>query len=163
VCYDDLEMLRNWRNSNFVNKRMVSNEYITKEMQEKWFDKINNDSNYYFIAEYKNEKVGVINVSHIDKNSGEGAIYLASDKFEDSSIVARMVLCFNDFVFDELKLDFIFSFVKKDNKKAITSTIAQGGVVNNEKTTADYVHFTIAKDNYKNKTKKIRIILNKLP
>ncbi len=141
---------------------MVSNEYITKEMQEKWFDEINNELNYYFIGEYKNEKVGVINIRNIIENSGEGAIYLASEKFEESSIVARMILCFNDFVFDDLNLNFIFSHVKRDNKKAISSTIAQGGIVNEEKSTADYVYFTISRDNYKNKTKKIRKILNKI-
>lgn len=162
VCYSDLELLRNWRNSDFVNKRMVSNEYITKEMQEKWFHEINNKFNYYFIGEYKNEKVGVISIRNIQDNCGEGAIYLASEKFEDSSIVARMILCFNDFVFDELNLEFICSHVKRDNKKAISSTIAQGGIVDDLKSTSDYVYFKISRDNYKNKTKKIRKILNKV-
>lgn len=162
VSYSDLELLRNWRNSDFVNKRMVSNEYITKEMQEKWFHEINNKFNYYFIGEYKNEKVGVICIRNVLDNSGEGAIYLASEKFEDTSIVARMILCFNDFVFDELNLEFICSHVKRDNKKAISSTIAQGGIVDDLKSTYDYVYFKISRDNYKNKTKKIRKILNKI-
>ena len=141
---------------------MVSNEYITKEMQEKWFNENNNDFNYYFIAEYKNAKVGVITIKNIVENSGEGAIFLASEKFEDSSIVARMILSFNDFVFDELNLEFICSHVKRENKKAISSTIAQGGIEDELKSNSDYIYFTISRDNYRSKTNKIRKILNRI-
>jgi RimJ/RimL family protein N-acetyltransferase len=161
VRFGDLEMLRNWRNSDFVSKRMVSNEYITNEMQIKWFESINNEYNYFFIAEFNNEKIGVISIKNIENKSAEGGIYLASDKFENTSVVARMVLCFNDFVFDVLKLEYLCSHVKRDNKKAISSTLAQGGIEDCEKSTESYVYFKLTKDSYKIKTKKIREILNK--
>jgi RimJ/RimL family protein N-acetyltransferase len=160
VKFEDIETLRTWRNSDYVNQRMVINEYITKEMQEKWFESINNEFNYYFIGEYNNEKVGVISIKNINNNSGEGAIYLASEKYENTSVVARIVLCFNDFIFDELKLDFIYSHVKRDNKKAITSTFAQGGIEEVDKSNLEYIHFRLYKENYINKTQKIRKILN---
>jgi len=162
VGFNDLELLRGWRNSDYVNKRMVFTEFITKEMQEKWFESINNDFNYYFIAEFNNESVGVINIKNINNNVGEGAIYLASDKFENTHIVARMVLCFNDYVFDELKLDLICSHVKRDNAKAISSTIGQGGIEEKKKSTPEYIYFKIKRENYINKTIKLRNILNKL-
>lgn len=162
VQFDDLELIRSWRNSDYVNKMMVVNEYITTPMQEKWFSSINNDLNYYFIAEFNEEKVGVINVKNINNNSGEGGIYLASEKYENTSVVARIVLCFNDFIFDELKLDFICSHVKRNNIKAIASTIAQGGTVEIDNSTAEYIYFRLYRENYFNKTKKIRQILNKI-
>ena len=162
VQFGDLELIRTWRNSDYVNKRMVMNEYITTEMQEKWFLGINNDFNYYFIAEFNEEKVGVINVRNIIDNSGEGGIYLASEKYENTSVVARIVLCFNDFVFEELKLDFMCSHVKRDNTKAIASTIAQGGTEYIYKSNSEYIYFKLYKENYLNSTKKIRQILNKI-
>lgn len=161
ICYDDLELLRTWRNSDYVNKRMVFNEYISKEMQEKWFESIDNKYNYYFIAEFNNEKVGVINIKNINNNYGEGAIYLASEKYENTGIVARIVMCFNDFVFEDLKLNYICSHVKRDNIKAINSSIAQGCVEDKEKSTSNFIYFTLDKTSYNNKTKKIRKILNK--
>lgn len=163
VQFDDLELIRTWRNSDYVSKRMVVNEYITSQMQEKWFSSINNELNYHFIAEYKNEKVGVISIKNINNNSGEGAIYLASEKYENTSVVPRIVLCFNDFIFDELKLDYICSHVKRDNTKAIASTIAQGGKEDIEKSTPEFIYFRLYKESYFNKTKKIRQILNKIP
>lgn len=157
----DLEILRNWRNSDFVNSRMIANDYITSEMQARWFESINNDQNYYFIAEYKDEKVGLIHVKNIKDNNGEGGIFLASEKYENADVVPRMVLCFNDFVFDDLKLDFIYSQIRADNKKAISSSIAQGCVINEEKSTLEILSFLLLPENYQKKTKKIRLILNK--
>ncbi len=157
----NLELLRNWRNSEYVNSRMIYTEFITEEMQKKWFESINNDKNYYFIAEYNNEKVGVIHVKNIKNNAGEGGIYLSSEKYENTDIVARMVLCFNDFIFDELKLDHIYSQVRRDNKKAINSSIGQGCVENEEKSSKDVIWFILKSENYLNKTKRIREILNK--
>ncbi len=162
VSYDDLELIRNWRNSEYVNRRMVSNKFITKEDQLKWFDKINNNSNYYFIGNFNNEKIGVVSISNIINNSGEGAIYLSNEKFEDSGIVARLILCFNDFVFDHLNLESICSHVKRDNIKAISSTIAQGGVIDEDKTTPEYIYFKITRSSYRNKTERIRKILTKI-
>ena len=155
-----LELLRKWRNSDYVNSRMIFNDYITSEMQENWFKTINNDQNYYFIAEFNNQKVGVIHVKDIKDNAGEGGIYLASEEFENSDVVPRMIMAFNDFIFDELKLDYIYSQVKRDNKKAISSSIAQGCIENDQKSSENVISFILKPDNYYNKTKKIRKILN---
>jgi RimJ/RimL family protein N-acetyltransferase len=157
----DLELIRNWRNSNYVNSRMLATDYITEEMQKKWFHLIDNEKNYYFIALYNNEKVGLMHVKNIENNNGEGGIFLASDNFENSDVVPRMIMCFNDFIFEDLKLDFIYSQVKSDNKKAINSSIAQGCVINEEKTTNEVVSFLLYPENYYKKTKKIKLILNK--
>ena len=162
VCIDDLEKLRTWRNSEYVNKRMVSNEYITMEMQEMWFKSVSSNLNYYFIASFNGEELAVISIKNISNNAGEGAIYLVSDKFENTGVVARIVMCFNDFVFDKLELDFICSHVKRDNSKAISSTIAQGGIEVEEKSTHEFIHFIVKKDSYFLKTKKLRDILIKI-
>ncbi len=157
----DLEQLRTWRNSDYVSKRMIFNEHITEEMQKKWFDSVNNNQNYYFIATFENEKVGVIHLKNIENNIGEGGIYLANEKFENTSVVARMVLCFNDFVFDDLKIDHIYSHVKRDNKKAISSSIAQGCEENKEKSTDEVIYFEMKPENYHHKTIKLKKILSK--
>ena len=156
-----IEMIRGWRNSEYVNSKMIVNEYITEYMQKKWFESINNLQNYYFITEYNGVFIGVINVKNIIDNVGEGGIFLSSDKFENTDVVARMILCFNDYIFDEIKLDYIYSRVKRDNKKAISSSIAQGCVVDQEKSTKDEIAFILLPDNYNNKTQKIKKILNK--
>lgn len=156
-----LELLRNWRNSDYVNRNMIATNHITEEMQKNWFKTINNDQNYYFIAEYNNEKIGLIHVKNIINNNGEGGIFMASENFENADLVPRMILCFNDFIFEDLKLDYIYSQVKKQNKKAISSSIAQGCVINEEKDNTEIVNFILKPENYYKKTSKIKTILNK--
>ncbi|MFC6876152.1 GNAT family N-acetyltransferase [Flavobacterium myungsuense] len=161
VDKNHLEMLRNWRNSEFVSSKMLYTDFITEEMQQKWFETINNNQNYYFVANYNNVSVGLINVKNIIDNVGEGGIYLASSDFENTDIVARIVLCFNDYIFDDLKLDHIYSQVKATNQKAISSSIAQGCIKNEEKSTDEVVFFILKPENYRKKTLKIKEILNR--
>ena len=49
VTKNDLELLRYWRNQQYIRDTMQFKEYITPDMQKSWFEKINNKSNYYFI------------------------------------------------------------------------------------------------------------------
>ena len=66
LTIDDIELVRNWRNSQQINQYMAFRDYITPEMQVAWFHSINNMNNLYFIIEYKNEKVGVFNGKDIN-------------------------------------------------------------------------------------------------
>jgi UDP-4-amino-4,6-dideoxy-N-acetyl-beta-L-altrosamine N-acetyltransferase len=157
-----LELMRNWRNSDYVSNRMIYTKYITEEEQKNWFEKINNDSNYYFVAEFNNEPVGVIHVKDIVNGVGEGGIFLVNNSYENQDIVPRMVACFNDFIFDELKLDHIYSKVRKDNHKAIAMSLAQGCTYDesgNEE--EEYSKFLLFPENYQEKFKKIKKILNR--
>lgn len=156
-----LEMIRGWRNSDYVNSRMIYKDYITEEMQKKWYDTINNNQNYYFVAEYNNDFVGVMHVKNIVNNAGEGGIYLASDKFENTDVVARMILCFNDFIFDELNLSYIYSQVQADNTKALSSSKSQGCIVDTVKSTKEITAFVLLPENYKSRTIKIKNILSR--
>ena len=60
---EDIEMLRQWRNSPQIQQFMEYREEITAEMQKKWFDSINNVNNFYFIIHFEGQKIGLINTS----------------------------------------------------------------------------------------------------
>jgi hypothetical protein len=45
-----IELVRQWRNDPKISQYMIYREIITLEQQEKWFERINNDKNYYFIT-----------------------------------------------------------------------------------------------------------------
>ena len=52
IEYKDIEMIRMWRNSHFVKEFMEFREYITIEMQKKWFQQLGSD-NHYFIVYFR--------------------------------------------------------------------------------------------------------------
>ncbi len=74
---EDIELVRHWRNAPQINQYMVFRGNITEEMQQKWFDSINNNNNLYFIVEYKGKKIGLINGKDIDweKNTMETGVF----------------------------------------------------------------------------------------
>jgi UDP-4-amino-4,6-dideoxy-N-acetyl-beta-L-altrosamine N-acetyltransferase len=160
ITPEDLEQVRDWRNSDYIRSQMIFTDYITEQMQIKWFETVNNDQNYYFIAKYKNDDVGVIHIKNIINNIGEGGIYLTNSKFENTDIFTRMVLCFNDYIFNVLKIDIMYSHVKCNNPKALSTSKAQGCVENKEKSTTEVVYFELNKVNYDKKTIRFKKILS---
>ena len=101
LTHDKIEMVRNWRNHPKIAKFMEYKEYITPEMQETWFNKINNEHNYYFIIEFEGKEIGLINMRNIDyeKGQGEGGIFIFDDEYLNSDVSFRASLCQADFCF----------------------------------------------------------------
>jgi len=50
---NDLELIRRWRNDQKIARFMEFRDYITKDMQIKWFEKISNRHNYYYLTEFE--------------------------------------------------------------------------------------------------------------
>lgn len=118
---DKIEMIRNWRNDPKIVRYMEYKEYITPEMQTAWFQKINNDNNYYFLIEFNGKEIGLINVRDIDYElrEGEGGIYIYDDDCLNSTISFQATMCLYDFCFETLKLERLIAHILKDNKRAI--------------------------------------------
>ncbi len=118
----DIELVRKWRNSNFVNSNMLLSKKITKKEQLAWFEQINNAYNYYFIIEFEGEKVGLINAKNFnpDFGFGEGGIFIGEPKFESSFAAVYASLCLLNFVFYGLdSIDRSRIRIRKDNERAI--------------------------------------------
>jgi len=92
---EDIELVRNWRNSPRINQFMEYREHITPEMQLEWFKSVNNYENFYYIIEYQGEKIGLINSSHIewDTVSSEGGIFLWDEKYYETFVPVWASLC----------------------------------------------------------------------
>jgi RimJ/RimL family protein N-acetyltransferase len=154
-----IEDLRNWRNSDYVQTQMLFTDYITKEMQSNWFSTLDKSRNHYYIGYSGNVPFGVIHIKNILNNEGEGGIFLTNKSFENTDLVARLVVSFNDYVFYQLNIKCLYSHVRSSNRKAIASSIAQGCIKNEEKSTADVIYFELFRENYEKKMLKIKKIL----
>lgn len=120
LTLDKIEMVRNWRNHPKISQYMEFQEYITPEMQLNWFNKINNDNNFYFIIEFEGLEIGLINIRDIDyeKLEGEGGIFIYNDSYLNSDVSFRSVLCLFDYFFELLKFKKIIAHILSDNKRA---------------------------------------------
>lgn len=132
-------MLRQWRNDPKIQQYMFYRETITPEMQEKWFQKINNDHNFYFIIEYEGKEIGCVNIKDVDyeKKCGETGIYLYDSNFEHRGVACKSYMSLIEFCFKSLCLKFLIAHVLLDNESSINFHIKIG-----------YIQFEKSKDTY---------------
>lgn len=119
---EDIELVRKWRNSPEVSQYMYTQEFITKEKQEKWFQKINQEkSSRYWIVKYENEKIGVASLTGIDKNNSKcyWGFYLGNTDIRGKGIGAKIEYNVLDIVFKEIKLNKLCGEVLSFNEKVV--------------------------------------------
>jgi UDP-4-amino-4,6-dideoxy-N-acetyl-beta-L-altrosamine N-acetyltransferase len=92
---NDIELVRQWRNSPQINQFMEYRGNITPEMQRDWFRSVDNFENFYFIIEYQGNKIGLINSSNIewDTVSSDGGIFLWDDQYYETFVPVWASLC----------------------------------------------------------------------
>ena len=91
---EDIELLRQWRNAPSISQYMEYRDHITPEMQEEWFESVNNNNNLYFIIEYEGKKIGLINGKNIDwkKYSMETGVFFWDQDIYNTPVPILAVL-----------------------------------------------------------------------
>jgi UDP-4-amino-4,6-dideoxy-N-acetyl-beta-L-altrosamine N-acetyltransferase len=120
LTVNDLEMIRNWRNENFVRERMFFQEVISFEDQQKWFAQLD-ETMVYLCIQYQNKFIGLINVKNADWENGHGeaGIFIGVQHYLNSHIPMLAVLCLMDVFFEEFKFSKLIAHVRSDNKSAL--------------------------------------------
>jgi RimJ/RimL family protein N-acetyltransferase len=91
----DVELIRQWRNSPQINQFMEFRGNISPEKQREWFKSVNNFDNFYYVIEYQQKDIGLINSSHIewDTVSSEGGIFLWDEQYYETFVPVWASLC----------------------------------------------------------------------
>lgn len=159
ITEDDIELLRQWRNSDQIKRNMEYREYITPEMQKKWFDSINNYNNFYYLIIYKGDKIGVINEKNIDRNgkgTSEAGLFIADEKYLKSYIplLASLIMIEANFYLLGGKESYIRTL--KGNKKAIEYNKSLGYQLCDGQEDVENQLYVLTRENFEKKTRKIR-------
>ena len=117
-----LEMLRQWRNSDFVRLEMEYQEIISSEAQLNWFNHLK-EHQKYFIHRYKGEYIGM---SHVDSLTGDTGGFLKNSDWKGSGVSIGTALKMIDFSFNELNLNLLKVKVNRKNSAAISLNSSLG-------------------------------------
>jgi hypothetical protein len=165
LAVDDIELLRKWRNHPKIRKRMNFKKYISKEMQLDWFNSIDNTLNYYFLIEYRGHYIGVIDNKKINlkERTAEGGIFIWEEELDNELVPIFASLCLLNaicFRFDLLRKSFVQ--ILKSNQKAIAfnKQLGYSLLPGQEKNKSQW--YLLTKEDYLEKTKKIRQVAAKL-
>lgn len=85
---EDIELVREWRNSDPVRLNMEYREIITAGQQKKWFASINNQHNNYLLIHYKGEKIGLLNDKNIiwESRTSESGLFLGKTEYYNTFV-----------------------------------------------------------------------------
>jgi RimJ/RimL family protein N-acetyltransferase len=159
VTEQDLELIRYWRNKDFIRDTMQFTEFITAEMQMRWFKKINNKYNYYFIIEANNQKIGLINYKDPAPNTktAEGGIFIWEQDYWGTPIPVFASLTLLECMYEILNLgDNSMVTVAKNNKRALTFNKMLGYEIYEEYKNELFYKLILTKERYFSKTSKLK-------
>ena len=159
----DIELLRLKRNSTLVNSLMHERNIISPEMQQKWFESINTIYNNYFIIEYNNQKIGLVNGKNSDyeKRQSEGGMFLWEQDYFGTLIPSLCSVIMSDFTF--LINEFEKNYIKilKSNLNAISYNKKLGYVPTKDYLSDEEIEwYILTKEVYLEKMIKLRTAIN---
>jgi UDP-4-amino-4,6-dideoxy-N-acetyl-beta-L-altrosamine N-acetyltransferase len=121
LTQDEIEFVRLKRNSEEVRRYMEFRDEITPEMQQQWFNRINNFDNFYYIIEYNDRKIGLINDKNMDwqARTSESGLFFWDQEYINTfyPVLASLVLLDVGFYYLDWHKSFIH--VMQDNPKAM--------------------------------------------
>lgn len=165
LTLEDIELVRRWRNDLDIQQTMNFREQISKEMQVAWFHRINNPLNYYFIIEYKNDKIGLINAKNVsvENHSVEGGIFVWDQRYRNDLQPVYASLCLMNGAFKNMRFfqKFIVN-VRRDNVKAVTYNSLLGYTINEEKSDENNFQMELTREDYLENSDRINNIAQKM-
>ncbi|MEI6021030.1 MAG: GNAT family N-acetyltransferase [Bacteroidota bacterium] len=161
---DDLELVRIWRNSDFVRPYMHFQKIIEPEAQNEWFKNIDQKSNFYFIISYKGRKLGLIHVKGIDwqNASGEAGIFIGRAEFANTLVPVLATLTLIDFAFQTLKLQKLKAKIMRNNLKVIQFNLALGYHLSESNSEQAYAYYDLMASDYALASKEMKSSLKKM-
>jgi UDP-4-amino-4,6-dideoxy-N-acetyl-beta-L-altrosamine N-acetyltransferase len=118
---DDLELVRQKRNSEEIRQVMQFRDEITPEMQSEWFNTIDNFKNYYYIVEFEGKKVALINDKNMnwEERTSESGLFFWDMDYINTFIPILSSLVLLDVGFYYLEWNISYIHVMRDNFAAI--------------------------------------------
>lgn len=162
ITPNDLEKIRQWRNSEYVRSKMLYQKIITTEEQINWYNKVNNNHNYYFIITSGGVELGLSNIKNINytNKTVEPGIFFIDEKYSNGefSLNCAIIMIETSLLFFGAKE--LHSMALKSNKPGFDFNTTLGFTATKE--FGDYVNFTLTYEDGLNTTQKLRKAFAKL-
>ena len=117
-----IELVRNWRNSNKIKKYMYTDHYISKTEHQKWIGKLKTeDTAKAWLIKHDKKPVGLVYLSNINRKDKitEWGIYIADDSVRGKGIGAFSLYKLMKYVFDEMNFNKMHTKALDNNPIAI--------------------------------------------
>ncbi|WP_416305809.1 GNAT family N-acetyltransferase [Neptunicella sp. SCSIO 80796] len=166
VEFEDLELLRGWRNDPQVSQFMLSQELISKEQQTAWFNKIQRDpAQQHWLIYYKQQPIGSANIKAIyqgqtlrNATTIEPGLYIGDKRYRGNLLAFAPTLLINDYCFEQLKVKQLHAVVKQSNQAALNYNLKLGYKIQKQ---AELVEITLTERDYQQASQTLKRFLSR--
>ncbi len=159
----DLELVRQWRNSELIRQTMEYREEITPEMQLTWFESINNMHNFYMVITYEGTKIGLINGKNIDweRKEIESGVFFWDEKYYETFVPAIVSIMITDMLIRLFGWDRIAAHILKTNERAIQYNLSLGYRLSEGQENIENQEYILTAEAFQQRTSKLQKALNR--
>lgn len=119
LVLEDIELVRQWRNSPLILFNMEFQKIISAEEQLLWFNSLKNEKCYYFLITVNSQKVGLVHLNKFENDTAHVGLFIGNQNYVGTGISLGASVLILSFAFEELKLTKLFAKVKSSNNVAI--------------------------------------------
>lgn len=118
---DHLEMVRLWRNQDFIRTNMQFSEILSRDDQERWFSELDSERNLYWVIRTHKYPIGLIHIKNLDVESltGEAGIFVGEPSYLEMPQPMLAILFMMELAFYALGLKSLKAKIKSGNTIAI--------------------------------------------
>lgn len=156
--HEHIELVRQNRNSPEISQFMEYQEFISPEMQEKWFNSLDPYSDFYFVINSGGRQVGLIHTSDVhwqDKTANSG-LFIWEENFLGSHVPVLASLAMLDIFFEICGIESYYAKVLHSNKAALNYNYKLGFEEVPGQKVSKFKTLILTRDNYIDKGEKIR-------
>ena len=158
LTLEDIELVREKRNSEEIRRVMQFRDEITPEMQLNWFRSIDNFENYYYIVEYQGKKVGLINDKNMDwdARTSESGLFFWDRQYIKTFIPVLASLVLLEMGFYYLNWNTSYIHVMNTNFDAIGYVLQVGYELGEGQENEENQLYYLTRDNFEKRSRNIR-------
>lgn len=119
---EHLEMVRLWRNQDFVRSNMQFQKLLSRDDQENWFQCLDKNKNLYWVIRTHGYPIGLIHIKNIDSKctKGEAGIFVGEPSYLEMPQPMLAILFMMELAFVALGLSYLKAKIKSGNQHAIS-------------------------------------------
>jgi hypothetical protein len=155
---EDIELVRQWRNSDPVRLNMNYREIITPESQKEWFNSVNNVRFNYMVIQYRGEKIGLLNDKNIDwdARTSESGIFLGRTEFYNTFVPYLVSVAGIESTFYLMGWEKQFAHILRSNINAIKFNLKLGYQLSEGQEGLEHQQYEMTRQSFEQKAGRIR-------
>jgi len=123
-----IEMVRQWRNDEHINRHMDFREHISEEQQQRWFASLDSGRDFYFLIRSDNAFHGLIHCSSIDwgLKLGQSGLFIRTEAYQGTPLPVCASALMLEYFFQQTPLRAVEAKVMNDNMLALRYNLGLG-------------------------------------